>query len=282
MEFRILGPLEVIEGGEAIRLPGPKQRSLLALLLLHANEVVSSDRLIDELWPGEAAEQGAAALQASVSRLRKALGGGTGVVETVAPGYMLRLGSAELDLRHFEELIAEAEGAEPASAAATLREALALWRGPPLADFAYEPFAQTAIARLEELRVLALEKRIDADLALGRDAELVAELESLVAQHPLREGLRAQLMLALYRAGRQAEALEATRAPAGRWSTDWVSSRAPRSRSSRRRSCDRIRRSSWHRPHVRCARFSLAGSVTGRLIPCSPWPRRWPASLRAR
>jgi DNA-binding SARP family transcriptional activator len=208
MEFRILGPLEVIEGGEAIRLPGPKQRSLLALLLLHANEVVSSDRLIDELWPGEAAEQGAAALQASVSRLRKGLDVVAGLLVTTAPGYVLRLGPDQLDLYRFERLVEEAESAEPSMAAEKLREALALWRGPALSDFAYEPFAQAAISRLEELRLLALEKRIGADLELGRHAELVPELEPLVAEHPLREGLREKLMLALYRSGRQAEALD--------------------------------------------------------------------------
>jgi DNA-binding SARP family transcriptional activator len=208
MEFRILGPLDVLDDGEPIKLPGPKQRSVLALLALHGNEVVSSDRLIDELWPGEAPESGAAALQASVSRLRKSLGEGAGLLETVAPGYVLHLGEQALDLHRFERLVAGAEGEEPAAAAEKLREALALWRGPPLADFAYEPFAQAAIGRLEELRLLALERRIDADLQAGRDAELVPELESLVAQQPLREGLRRMLMLALYRAGRQADALD--------------------------------------------------------------------------
>jgi DNA-binding SARP family transcriptional activator len=208
MEFRILGPLEVLDGGASVKLPGPKQRSLLAMLVLHANEVVSSDRLIDELWPGEPPESGAAALQASVSRLRKSLGGGAGLLETVAPGYVLHVDTQELDLRRFERLVAEAEGEEPAAAAEKLREALGLWRGSALADFAYEPFAEAAIGRLEELRLLALERRIDADLRSGRDAELVPELESLVAQHPLREGLRQKLMVALYRSGRQAEALE--------------------------------------------------------------------------
>jgi DNA-binding SARP family transcriptional activator len=208
MEFRILGPLEVLDGGEAIKLPGPKQRSLLALLVLHANEVVSSDRLIDELWPGEPPESGAAALQASVSRLRKGLAGGAGLLQTVTPGYVLQVDLRGLDLHRFEQLLAEAEGEEPATAAEKLREALALWRGPALADFAYEPFAQGAIGRLEELRLIALERRIDADLQAGKDAELMPELESLVAQHPLREGLRQKLMLALYRAGRQADALD--------------------------------------------------------------------------
>jgi len=212
MEFRILGPLEVLDEDRPLQLPGPKQRSLLALLVLHANEVVSADRLIDELWPDEAPASGAAALQASVSRLRKALGAGAGLLTTVAPGYVLRLASEQLDLYRFELLVQEAAAADPGTAAEKLRQALALWRGQPLADFAYERFAQAAIGRLEELRLLAAERRIDADLALGRHAELAPELESLVADHPLREGLRAQLVLALYRSGRQAEALEAYQA----------------------------------------------------------------------
>ena len=208
MEFRILGPLEVLVGGERLPPLGPKLRALLALLLLHANEVVSSDRLIDELWSDEP-ESAAAALQASVSRLRKALGEGGSKLATVGPGYVLRLEPEELDLRLFERLIEDARSAEPAAAAESLGEALALWRGPALADFTYDSFAQTTIARLEELRLLAVERRIEADLELGRQADIVPELEALVADHPLREGFRGQLMLALYRSGRQAEALEA-------------------------------------------------------------------------
>ena len=212
MEFRILGPLEVLEGELPVPLPGPRQRSLLALLLLHANEVVSSDRLVDELWSHEDPDSGSAALQASVSRLRKALGGGSELLATVPPGYVVRVGPDQLDLHRFEALVAGAADADPAAAADALRDALALWRGPPLAEFAYERFAETAIGRLDELRLLALEKRIDADLALGRHRDLVPELETLVSQHPLREGLRVQLMLALYRGGRQADALEAFQA----------------------------------------------------------------------
>ena len=211
LEFRILGPLEVVEDGRPLPLPGPRQRGLLAFLLLHANQVVSADRLIEELWPGEAPDQGAAALQASVSRLRKALGSGASHLATVAPGYVVRIDGAQLDVRRFERLVEEAAATDSAAAAGMLREALALWRGPALADLAYEPFAQAAIVRLEDLHLLAVERRIDADLALGRHAQLVSELEALVAAHPLREGLLAQLMLALYRAGRQAEALECYR-----------------------------------------------------------------------
>ncbi len=136
-------------------MPGPKQRSLLALLALHANEVVSSDRLVDELWPAEAGGAGPAALQASVSRLRKALRTHGELLVTVAPGYSLRLGSDQLDLYRFERLVEEAENAEPGMVAEKLREALALWRGSALADFGYEPFALAAISRLEELRLLS-------------------------------------------------------------------------------------------------------------------------------
>jgi DNA-binding SARP family transcriptional activator len=207
MEFRILGPLEIVADDGPLPLPGHRPRCLLALLLLDANRVVSSDRLIEDLWPGEASGAAAAALQTNVSRLRKALGADSGLVATAAPGYVLRLGPEQLDVHRFERLVEEAAGADPETAASKLREALALWRGPALADFAYETFAQGPIGRLEELRLLAVERRIDADLALGRQARLVPELEALVAEHPLREGLRAQLMLAHYRAGRQAEAL---------------------------------------------------------------------------
>ena len=208
MEFRILGPLEVHADGRSLPVPGHRQRCVLAVLLLHANQIVSSDQLIEELWPAESAEPGSAALQASVSRLRKALGTHADGVETAAPGYVLHVEPDALDVRAFERLVEQAEHEEPAAAAETLRNALALWRGPALADLAYESFAQAAIGRLEELRLLALERRMTADLALGRHAELVPELEALVAEHPLREALRGQLMLADYRAGRQADALD--------------------------------------------------------------------------
>lgn len=188
LEFRILGPLEVVDDGRPVELPGARQRGLLAFLLLHANQVVSSDRLIEELWPGEAPEQGVAALQASVSRLRKALGAGAALLATVAPGYVLRLEVDQLDVRRFERLLEDAAAADPSAAAGLLREALGLWRGSALADLAFEPFAHTAIVRLEDLHLLAVERRIDADLALGRHALLVPELEALVAEHPLREG----------------------------------------------------------------------------------------------
>jgi DNA-binding SARP family transcriptional activator len=200
MEFRILGPLEVVENGRAIQLGGPKQRGLLAILLTRSNEVVSMDRLIDELWRGEPPKTAANTVQFYVSQLRKALGPDR--ILTRPPGYAISIEPGELDLARFEEL-ADAGGAE------SLREALSLWRGPALHDFTYETFAQTEIARLEELRLTALERRIEADLELSRHADLVGELEALVSEHPLRERLRAQHILALYRSGRQAQALEA-------------------------------------------------------------------------
>ncbi len=211
MEFRILGPLEVSDEGGQVSLGGGKPRALLAVLLLHPNEVVSADRLIDELWGEDSSERAAAALRVNVSRLRKALS--QDVLATKSPGYVIRVEPEELDLHRFERLVDEGRSllarGLPADASERLREALSLWRGPALADFAYESFAQTAIARLEEIRLAAVELRIDADLALGRHDELVGELEALVAEHPLRERLRGYLMTALYRSGRQAEALDA-------------------------------------------------------------------------
>ncbi len=217
MEFRILGPLEVRSGDEQLALKGARQRSLLAMLLLYANQVVSADRLITELWGEESRESATNTLQVNIGRLRKALQSAgdneaAPVIATRSPGYVLEVRPDQLDLQRFERLTDEGRGAfdegDPQRASDTLLEALSLWRGDALADFAYEPFAQSAIARLEELRLTALERRIDADLALGRHAELVGELEGLAAEHPLRERLRAQLMLALYRSGRQAEALD--------------------------------------------------------------------------
>jgi predicted ATPase/DNA-binding SARP family transcriptional activator len=207
MQFRILGPLEVLDGESVVPLAGGKLRALLAVLLLNANEAVSSDRLLEALWGEHPPESGAKALQVRVSQLRKTLGQAGSLLVTRAPGYLLALEGEELDLSRFERLVAEADQADPPLAAVKLREALALWRGPPLADLAYESFAQPAIGRLEELRLVALEKRIEADLALRRNAELVGELEELAAVYPLRERFRAQLMLALYRCGRQADAL---------------------------------------------------------------------------
>jgi DNA-binding SARP family transcriptional activator len=209
LEFRLLGPLEVVDRDRPLALGAGQQRALFAVLLLHANEVVSADRLIDAVWGAAPPATAAKTIQVYVSRLRKELGDGRLV--TRAPGYALHVDRSELDLARFEQLVGEAQRSEPGRAADALREALALWRGPALADLAYESFAQPEIARLEELRWAALEQRIDADLAAGRQADVVGELGALVAQHPLRERLRAQLMLALYRSGRQAEALNAYR-----------------------------------------------------------------------
>jgi YVTN family beta-propeller protein len=212
VRYRVLGPLEVEAGGELLPLGGAKQRALLAVLLMHANEVVSRDVLIEDLWGERGASGTVHGLEVLVSRVRKSLGAaGVQPLLTRPTGYQLRVGADELDSLCFERLLQEgrtelSSGAAE-KAAETLREALSLWRGRPFQDVAYESFAQGEIERLEERRLLALEERIEADLALGRHAELVAELEALVGQQPLRERLRLQLMLALYRSGRQAEAL---------------------------------------------------------------------------
>jgi len=208
MRYLILGPLEVRDGDTEVELRGGQQRKLLAILLLHSGEAVSSDRLIEELWDGKPPETAAKALQGYVSSLRKQLGPET--VETVGAGYRL-VEAEETDVRRFGELLAEARPLERGPAAAKLREALALWRGPALADFTYDDFAGNEIERLEELRLAAIERRIDLEIALGHHDDLVPELEALVHAYPLRERLRAHLMVALYRSGRQAEALDAYR-----------------------------------------------------------------------
>jgi DNA-binding SARP family transcriptional activator len=206
LEFRILGPLEVWDGQRRLSLGGPKQRGVLALLLLDAGRVVSSDRLIDLLWGENPPATAAGSLQNFVSQLRKIVGGD--LLTTTPPGYRLEIAPEQLDLERFRRLVEKARPLPPAERAATLGEALSLWRGPPLQDLAFEQFAQNEIGRLEELRLAVLEQRLEADLEAGRHGELVAELEGLVSEHPLREGFRRQLMLALYRSGRQAEALD--------------------------------------------------------------------------
>ncbi|MBD0282232.1 MAG: DUF2791 family P-loop domain-containing protein [Thermoleophilaceae bacterium] len=214
MEYQILGSLDVRDDrGSALPLGGVRERSLLAILLLHGNEPVPTDRLVDELWAEHPPKAAVKTVQVYVSRLRKLLGAET--IVSRPGGYMLRLDAGAIDLHRFEQLSREGrralEAGDAVTAAARLGEALALWRGAPLSDFAYEPFAQAHVARLEELRLAALEDRIEADLRCGRSSELVAELSSLAARHPLRERLRAQLMLALYRAGRQVDALDVFR-----------------------------------------------------------------------
>ena len=241
IDYRILGSFEVRVGGRLVGLGGEKPRALLAILLLHRNEVVSFDRLVDDLWGESPPETALRTVRAYVSRLRKALGAnGTraaddayapgancaspaeeadgpdangAVLLTQGHGYVLRVAPDEVDLERFGEMAERGRDAlaagRPEEASAVLREALGIWRGAPLAEFAYEPFAQSSIAQFEELHLAAVEDRVEADLALGRARELVGELRDLVARHPLRERLRGQLMLALYRCGRQAEALEA-------------------------------------------------------------------------
>ncbi|MGB8004053.1 MAG: AfsR/SARP family transcriptional regulator [Gaiellaceae bacterium] len=209
MEFGILGPLEVVDAGGPVPVPGAKERAVLAYLLLHAGDVVRADRLIDELWGEEPPESARKSLQVRVANLRKALGADS--VVSRPSGYLMVVPQNGLDLERFHKLLADAELAAPAESAELLREALRVWRGPALADFYGETWARPAIARLEELRVLALENRIEADLVLGRHAELVGELGEHVEEFPLRERLRSQLMLALYRSGRQVEALEVYR-----------------------------------------------------------------------
>jgi DNA-binding SARP family transcriptional activator/streptogramin lyase len=203
MEFRILGPLEVIDEGRPVVLQRGKQLALLAYLLLHPNELVSADRLIDALWGHQPPPTAAKILQNAVSQLRRALGENRLV--TQPPGYRFRLEQGELDLHRFEQLAQEGRTKHDAR---ILRDALAIWHGEPLANLRDELFAQHAARQLEEARLSVLEDRIDADLAAGRDAVLVPELEQLIAAEPLRERPYGQLMLALYRDGRQADALE--------------------------------------------------------------------------
>ncbi len=217
MEFRLLGPLEVAEDGRPVSLGGSRARALLALLLLHRNEVVAVDRIVDELWgerPPKTAEQ---VVRVYVSQLRKALepsrsDGPPQVLVTQGSGYVLRVDPGQVDVDRLDALRAEGRSLlaaeDAANAAGALDEALSLWRGPALPEFAYETFAQPEIARLEELRLATLEDLFDARLAAGRDSDLVADLEQLVDANPLRERLRSQLMLALYRSGRQADALK--------------------------------------------------------------------------
>jgi len=212
----VLGPLEVAEDRRLVDLGGSRPRALLALFLLHRNEVVALDRIVEELWAGQPPKTAEQAVRVYVSNLRKVLEPGgpdePRMLVTRGSGYVLRVGPGDVDVDRFEELRTEGrrllEEGEAAQAVQVLGEALSLWRGPALQDFAYENFAEPEIARLEELRVATLEDRFDARLAAGESSELVADLEQLVDASPLRERPRAQLMLALYRSGRQAEALE--------------------------------------------------------------------------
>ena len=213
LDFRVLGPLEVWREGVRVELGAAKQRAVLAVLLIRRSEV-ARDVLVEAVW-GERPPAGARnTLQVYVSRLRQALG--REVIETTSSGYRLSLASGVVDAERFEQLFGEGRealaGGDAGGAQASLRNALALWRGPAFADLRYEAFTQAEAGRLEELRLACVEERIEAELALGRSAELVAELEALILEHPLRERLRGQLIVALYRSGRQSEALAQYRA----------------------------------------------------------------------
>ena len=210
MEYRVLGPLEVIDDDVVVALNAAKPRALLAMLLLRANEFVSNDRLIDDLWEDKPPATAGKVLQTYISQLRRTLG--QEVIETGPGGYRLRVDPERVDLLRFRRLVADGRGGEREEVASRLREALALWRGEPLVEFSHQAWARGEAERLDAVRLDAVERRIEADLAAGRDRELIDELETLVGAHPLRERARAQLMLALYRAGRQADALAAYRA----------------------------------------------------------------------
>src|SRR5450755_3641140 len=214
VEFRILGRFEVLEHGQRLALGGARQRAVLAILLLHRRQAVSIDRLVDELWGERPPPTAAQTIRVYVSRLRKVLG--DRVVETHGRGYLLVVDPDQIDADRFEALVADGraalESGDATAAVEVFDGALRLWRGAPLEEFAYEPFAHAEIARLQDARLATLEDRTDAELRVGRGAELVPELERLVAEHPLRERLIAGLMLALYRAGRHADALAAYRA----------------------------------------------------------------------
>ena len=217
VEFRILGAMEVLEGTRRVALPAGRGRALLALLVLHAGEAVTADRLIDELWGEHAPSTAGTVVQGLVSRLRKELEPSRGrgepstLLQTVGRGYLLAISPDAVDADRFKRLVDEARSGAPELRSAKLTDALGLWHGPALADFRYEPFAQLTITALEELRLTAIEERIEIDFAFGRVGDPVAELTALIRAHPFRERLRELQMLALYRAGRQADALQAYR-----------------------------------------------------------------------
>src|SRR5215213_6215223 len=210
MELRVLGPLEATDGHRPLPLGAPRQRALLARLVVDLNRTVSVHRLVEDLWGEDAPASAVKMVQISVSQLRKVLP--PGMLQTRPPGYALMADPESVDAVRFGRLRergrAALDAGDPSTAATVLREALALWRGAPLAEFD-EPFARVEATHLEELRLTCLEQRLEADLRLGRHADVVAELEALAAAHPLRERVHGQLMLALYRDGRQAEALAA-------------------------------------------------------------------------
>ncbi|HST17507.1 MAG TPA: BTAD domain-containing putative transcriptional regulator [Gaiellaceae bacterium] len=206
-DYRVLGPLEVEDEGRLLELTGQRQRALLILLLLRANEVVATDRIVDDLWGGSAPRTAPAALHNAIGQLRRVLG--VDCLVTRPPGYVLHVERAQVDALRFEDVVRGARATEPAARAAALRDALALWRGAALIDVAYESFAATEASRFEELRLVAREELNDVELGLGSHDALVPELQALVEANPLRERLWGQLMLALYRAGRQGDASQA-------------------------------------------------------------------------
>jgi DNA-binding winged helix-turn-helix (wHTH) protein len=273
--FRILGPLEVEGEYGQLALAGRKQRALLALLLFHSGELVSSDRLVDALWGEDPPATAATSLRNLVAQLRKLLGAGT--IVTRPSGYVLAIEPDALDLTRFERLLAQARKAQPREKAILLREALALWRGPPLADLAFERFAQREVHRLEELRMEALEERLEAELALGHGAELVAELETLVQQQPLRERFRSSSCSPCTAAAARptrSRPIKPRGAPSSKNSA-W--SRALSCKSFTVRSCARRRR--W-RPHVRRNPSTGCSRLSRRRLwaaPANP-PRTWHSS----
>jgi DNA-binding SARP family transcriptional activator len=288
VEYRILGPLEVRDGGRSLSLGTAKQQALLAVLVLHANEFVPRERLIDELWGATPPPTAAKAIQVYVSHLRKLLAhNGDEPIGTRAGGYVLSLDGEGVDALSFERIAREARekaaAGEAEQAASLFREALALWRGPALAGLSFESGARNEVERLEEERLAVLMDRIDCDLGLGRHEQLVGELEGLVAQHPLRERLRSQLMLALYRSGRQADALASTGKGGRRSSRSSGSSRRSRcSGWNARSSCttlrSRRRPGSLGRGCPREQKYPQTAVAVCRA-PSSPRPRSsWPRS----
>ena len=262
-----------MEDGHPVSLGGGKQRAVLALLLLNANRIVSSDGLIDQLWNGQPPATAGTALQGHISSLRKALG--ADVIATRRPGYVLEADPAQIDLARFEQLRGEArralERGDAGAGADKLREALGLWRGEALADIGFEPSIQAEAARLEDLRLAALEDRIDAELAVGRSADLVDELERLVAANPLREHLWGQLMLALYRWGARRTRSTPTVVPGRRSSRSSASSRDRRCESSNARCWRRTRLSILSRSRSR----ALGARHRGVDLCCSRRRARW-------
>jgi DNA-binding SARP family transcriptional activator len=216
VRFGILGPVEALAGEQPVAVGGPRQVALLAFLLVHANRAVSLDELIDALWGEQDLAGAVKRVQVAIARLRKALGTddatGDSPLRSTAGGYLLAVRPGQLDAEMFREQIETGrvvlESGDAARAAELFREALKLWRGPPLPEVAYESFAQVEIRRLEELRLTGIEARVEADLRSGRHAAVIGELHALLAAHPTRERLAELLMLALYRCGRQADALE--------------------------------------------------------------------------